>query len=204
MTCVALVREMEELDVVGCELPVFPVVPQLVEAEMAEDFVARVFLWRGACRGKKGFPRRFELRRTRRNIDEPYLGKRFEQTSISQQMGLETVQDAKSGIDEGEGNHRGREGAGTEEHGELVHKIALGRSVVNGSGIPLPGQEFFRDVQLLAEVVQFVVLGFKVFVLQMRQDEVQGNEPCANVFEGMSTAGAKGFQVVGPGQDDGE
>ena len=98
----------------------------------------------------------------------------------------------------------GREGAGTEEHGELVHEIALGRSVVNGSGVTLPGQEFSRDVQLLAEVVQFVVLGFKVFVLQMRQDEVQGNEPCANVFEGMSTAVAKVFPVDGSVHDAGE
>src|SRR5207245_3210999 len=112
--------------------------------------------------------------------DEPYLGKRFEETRIGQQMGLETVQDAKSGIDEREGNHRGREGAGTEEHGELVHKIALGRSVVNGSGVTLPGQEFFRDVQSLAEGVQFVVLGFMVFVLQMRLAEFRGDEPCAN------------------------
>src|SRR5437870_1160249 len=119
-------------------------------------------------------------------------------------MSLETVQDAKSGIDEGEGNHRGREGAGTEEHGELVHKIALVRSVLNGSGEPLPGQECFREVPLLAEVVQFVVLGFKVFVLQMRQDEVQGNEPCANVFEGMGTAVAKVFPVDGPVHDAGE
>src|SRR6266481_5849850 len=171
---------MEELDVVGCELSVFPFVPQLLEPEIAEDLFARIFLGRAGCSGQKGFPRRFELRWTRRNIDEPYLGKRFEQTSISQQMGLETVQDAKSGIDEGEGNHRGREGAGKEEHGELVHKIALGRPVVNGSGVTLPGQEFFREVQLLAEVVQFVDLGFKVFVMRMRQDEVQSNEPRAN------------------------
>src|SRR6266481_1389882 len=183
MTCVSLVRETEELHVVGCELPVFPLVPQLLEPEIAEDFVARVSLWRASCGGQKGFPSHLELCWARRNIDEPHLGKRFEQTSISQQMGLETVQDAKSGIDEREGDHRGREGAGTEEHGELVHEIALGRSVVNGSGVTLPGQEFFRDVQLLAEVVQLVVLGFKVFVLQMRQDEVQGNEPRANVFE---------------------
>src|SRR6266576_4364894 len=122
---------MEELDVLGCELSVFPFVPQLLEPEIAEDLVARVFLWRASCRGQKGFPRSLELRWTRRNIDEPYLGKRFEKTSISQQMGLETVQDAKSGIDEREGNHRGREGAGREKHGELVDEVALGRSVVN-------------------------------------------------------------------------
>src|SRR5437762_4796655 len=195
---------MEELHVVGCELSVFPLVPQLLKPEIAEDFVARVFLWRATCCGQKGFSRNLELRWTRRNIDEPYLGKRFEQTSIRQQMGLETVQNAKSGIDEREGNHRGREGAGREEHGELVHEIALGRSVGNGSGVPLPGQEFFRDVQLLAEVVQFVVLGFKVFVLQMRQDEVQDNEPRANVFEGVSTAVAKVFSADGPVHDAGE
>src|SRR6267143_4017968 len=165
MTCVALVREMEELRVVGSELPVFPLVPQLLEPEIAEDFVARVFLRRASGGGQKGFPSNLELRWTRRNIDEPYLGKRFEQTSISQQMGLETVQDAKPGIYEREGNHRGREGTGTEEHGELVHEIALSRSVVDGSGVTLPGQEFFREVQLLAEVLQLVVLGFEVFVL---------------------------------------
>src|SRR6267143_3631727 len=165
MTCVALVREIEELDVVGCELSVFPFVQQLLEPEIAKDFVARIFLWRAAYRGQKGFPGSLELRWTRRNIDEPYLGKRFEQISISQQMGLETVQDAKSGIYEREGNHRGIEGAERKEHGELVHEIALGRSVVNGSRVPLPGQEFFRDVQLLAEVLQLVVLGFEVFVL---------------------------------------
>src|ERR1700687_2799201 len=204
MTCVALVREMKELHVVGCELPVFPLVPQLLEPEIAEDFVARVFLWRTSCRGQKDFPGNLELRSTRRNIDEPYLGKRFEQTSISQQMGLETVQDAKSGIDEGEGNHRGRERAGTEEHGELVHEIAQCRSVGDGSGIALLGQELFRNVQLLAEVVQFVVLGFKVFVLQMRQDEVQGNEPRANVFERMGTAVAKVFPTDRPVRDAGE
>src|SRR5437660_357157 len=204
MTGVALVREMEEFHVVGCELPVFPLVPQLLEPEIAEDFLARVFLGRASDGGQKDFPSSLELRWTRRNIDEPHLGKRFEKTSISQQMGLETVQDAKSGIDEREGNHRGREGTGTEEHGELVHKIALGRSVVDGSGEAFHGQELFREVQLLAEVVQFVVLGFKVFVLQMRQDEVQGNEPCANVFEGMSTAVAKIFPVDGPVHDAGE
>src|SRR6266404_9191724 len=99
---------MEKLPVVSCELPVFPLVPQLLEPEIAEDFVARVFLWRAAGGGQKDFPSHLELRWTRRNIDEPYLGKRFEQTSISQQMGLETVQNAKSGIDEGEGNHRGK------------------------------------------------------------------------------------------------
>src|SRR5437762_12085805 len=139
---------MEELHVVGCELSVFPLVPQLLKPEIAEDFVARVFLWRATCCGQKGFSRSLELRRTRRNIDEPYLGKRFEQTSISQQMGLETVQDAKSGIYEREGSHRGREGAREKEHRELVHEIALGRSVVNGSGVTLLGQECFRDVQL--------------------------------------------------------
>src|SRR5205807_5987063 len=138
MTGVALVREMEELPVVGCELPVSPLVPQLLEPEIAEDFFTRVFFRRAVGGGQKGFPSHLELRWTRRNIDEPYLGKRFEQTSIGQQMGLETVQDAKSGIDEGEGNHRGSEGAGTEEHRELVHEIALGRSVVNGSGVALP------------------------------------------------------------------
>src|ERR1700722_11503954 len=168
MPCVALVREIKELDLVGCELPVFPLVPQLLEPEVTKDFLARVFLWRAACRGQKGFPSNLELRSTGGNIDEPYLGKRFEKTSISLQMGLETVQDAKSGIDEGEGNHRGREGARREEHGELVHEIALGRCVVNGSGVTLSGQEFFRDVQLLAEVVQLVVLGFEIFVLQVR------------------------------------
>jgi hypothetical protein len=42
---------MEELDLVGCELPVFPLVPQLLEPEIPEDFVARVFLRRAACRG---------------------------------------------------------------------------------------------------------------------------------------------------------
>src|SRR6266478_5056148 len=188
MTGVALVREMEELPVVGCELPVFPLVPQLLEPEIAEDFVAGIFLRRASGGGQKGFPSNFELRWTRRNIDEPYLGKRFEKTSISQQMGLETVQDAKAGIDEREGNHRGGEGAGTEEHGELVHKVAQCRSVVDGSGVTLPGQEFFRDVQLLAEVVQFVVLGFEILVLRMRQDEIQGNEPRANVLEGVDTA----------------
>src|SRR5260370_16104799 len=94
MTGVALVREMEELHVVGCELPVFPLVPQLLEPEIAEDFLARVFLRRASCGGQKGFPSHLELRWTRRNIDEPYLRKRFEQNSISQQMGLETVQDA--------------------------------------------------------------------------------------------------------------
>src|SRR6266446_10620325 len=195
---------MEKLPVVSCELPVFPLVPQLLEPEIAEDFVARVFLRRAAGGGQNDFPSHLELRWTRRNIDEPYLGKRFEQTSISQQMGLETVQNAKSGIDEGEGNHRGREGTGTEEHGELVHEVALGRCVVNGSGVTLPGQEFFRDVQLLAEVVQFVVLGFEIFVLQMRQDEVQGNEPRANVLEGVDTAVAKVFPVDGPVHDAGE
>src|SRR5207247_6945805 len=179
MTGVALVRETEELQVVGCELPVFPLVLQLLEPEIPEDFFARVFLGRASCSGQEDFPGNLELRWTRRNIDEPYLGKRFEQTSISQQMGLETVQDAKSGIDEREGNHRGREGAGTEEHRELVHKIALGRSVVNGSGVPLPGQEFFRDVQLFAEVVQFVGLGFEIFVLQRRKYEVHGSEASA-------------------------
>src|SRR5580700_5680600 len=135
MTCVALVREIEELDVLGCELPVFPLVPQLLEPEIAEDFIAWIFLWRASCRGQKDFPSNLELRWTRRNIDEPYLGKRFEKTSISQQMGLETVQDAESGIYEGEGDHRGREGAGTEEHGELVHEVAQCRSVVNSSGV---------------------------------------------------------------------
>jgi len=166
--------------------------------------LTRVFLRRPFGGGQKGFSGNLELRWARRNIDEPYLGKRFEQTSISQQMGLETVQDAESGIDEGEGNHRGREGAGAEEHGELVHKIALSRSMGNGSGVTLPGQKFFRDVQSLAEVVQFVVLGFEIFVLQMRQDEVQGNEPRANVFEGMSTAVAKVFPADGPVHDAGE
>src|SRR5258708_3311140 len=204
MTGVALVREMEELPVVGCELPVIPLVPQLLEPEIAEDFFARVFLRKASGGGQKDSPGNLELRWTRRNIDKPHLGKRFEETRISQQVGLETVQNAKSGIYEREGDHRGREGAGTEEHGKLVHKIALGRSVVNGSGVPLPGQEFFRDVQLLAEAVQFVVLGFKVFVLQMRQNEVQGNEPCANVFEGMSTAVAKVFPADGPVHDAGE
>src|SRR5207302_4292897 len=174
------------------------------EPEIAEDFVAWVFLRRAAGGGQKGFPSNLELRRTRRNIDEPHLGKRFKQTSISQQMGLETVQNAKSGIDEREGNHRESEGTGTEEHGELVHEVALGRCVVNGSGVTLPGQEFFREVQLLAEAVQFVVLGFKVFVLQMRQDEVQGNEPRANVFDGMGTAVAKVFPADGPVHDAGE
>src|SRR5437879_1106888 len=152
MTGVALVREMEELPVVSCELPVFPLVPQLLEPERAEDFVARIFLGRASGGGQKDFPSSLELRWTRRNIDEPHLGKRFEKTSISQQMGLETVQDAKSGIDEREGNHRGREGAGKEEHGELVHEVALGRSVVNGAGLQPPGQAFFRDVQVVAEV----------------------------------------------------
>src|SRR5712664_1449615 len=204
MTGVALVREMEELHVVGCELPVIPLVPQLLEPEIAEDFFAPVFLRRAAGGGQKGFPSNLELRRTRRNIDEPHLGKRFEQTSISQQMGLETVQNAKSGIDEGEGNHRGREGAGTEEHGELVHEIALGCSVGNGSGVTPPRQEFFREGQLLAEVVQFVVLGFEIFVLQMRQNEVQDNEPRANVFEGMSTSVAKVFPADRSVQDAGE
>src|SRR6266478_2105423 len=204
MTGVALVREMQELDVVSCELPVFPLVPQLLEPEIAEDFFTRIFLGRASGGGQKDFPSSLELRWTRRNIDEPHLGKRFEQTSIGQQMGLETVQDAKPGVDVREGNHRGREGTGTEEHGELVHEVALGRSVVNGSGVALPGQEFFRDVQLLAEVVQFVVLGFEIFVLQMRQDEVQGNEPRANVFEGMGTAVAKVFSADGAVHDAGE
>src|SRR6267378_1507840 len=195
---------MEELPVVGCELPVIPLVPQLLEPEIAEDFVARVFLRRAAGGGQKGFPSNLELRWTRRNINEPYLGKRFEKTFISQQMGLETVQNAKSGIDEGEGNHRGREGAGRKEHGELVDEIALGRSVVDGSGVTFHGQEFFRNVQLLAEVVQFVVLGFKIFVLQMRQNEVQGNEPGTNVFERMGTAVAKVFSADRPVHDAGE
>src|SRR2546430_9748636 len=60
------------------------------------------------------------------------------------------------------------------------------RCVVNGSGVTLPGQEFFREVQLLAEVVQFVVLGFKVFVLQMRHDEVQRSEEHTSELQSQS------------------
>jgi hypothetical protein len=57
--------------------------------------------------------------------------------------------------------------------------------------VALPGQEFFGNVQLLAEVLQFVVLGFKIFVLQLRQDKFRDNEPGSKVFEGMGTAVAK-------------
>ena len=75
---------------------------------------------------------------------------------------------------------------------------------MDGSGVAFRRQEFFREVQLLAEVVQFVVLSFEVFVLQMRQDEVQGNEPRANVFEGMGTTVAKVFPADGAVHDAGE
>src|SRR5437667_12834692 len=98
MTCVALVREMEELPVVVCELPVFPAVPQLLEPEIAEDFVARVFLRKAAGGGQQDFPSNLELRCTSRTINEAYVRARLGPISISQQIGLKTVHAAKPGI----------------------------------------------------------------------------------------------------------
>jgi hypothetical protein len=54
---------------------------------------------------------------------------------------------------EGAGSHRGREGAGREEHGELVHEIALGRSVVDGSGVAL-STALLPISSVLADVLQ--------------------------------------------------
>src|SRR5437867_13257580 len=113
------------------------------------------------------------MRRATRDINEAHLRERFEQGSISAQMRRETVEAADSRINEGESNHRGRGGSRRKKHRELVYEIALGLLVANGSGVAFRGEKLIGDAELLAEVVQFVGFGFKVCVLQMRQDEVQ-------------------------------
>src|SRR5437899_9515342 len=63
---------------------------------------------------------------------------------------LETVQNAKSGIDEREGNHRESEGTGTEEHGELVHEVAQASLVF---GVAERSEEHTSELQSLRHLV---------------------------------------------------
>ncbi len=66
-------------------------------------------------------------------------------------MGLETVEAFKTGINESEGDHRGSSEIRQDVHGELVHEIAVGVPLTDGSGVTLGRQIFLFDAELLGK-----------------------------------------------------
>ena len=84
----------------------------------------------------------------------------------------------------------GRRSLGVVEHGEFIDEIAVGEVVLDGPGITLGGQDFLFDSELIAEVAQLLLLGFEVGVVVVPENEVEGNEPRADVFGRVLTAEA--------------
>jgi len=103
-------------------------------------------------------------------------------------MCLEAVQAFKGGIDETECHHWGRRSLGVVEHGEFIDEIAVGKVVLDGPGITPGGEDFLVDSKLIAEVAQLLLLGLEVGVVVVPENEVEGNEPCADVFGRVLTA----------------
>src|SRR5437763_5170971 len=84
----------------------------------------------------------------------------------------------------------GRRSLGVVGHGEFIDEIAVGEVVLDGPGITLGGQDFLFDSELIAEVAQLLLLGFEVGVVVVPENEVEGNEPRADVFGRVLTAEA--------------
>src|SRR6202140_5046887 len=103
-------------------------------------------------------------------------------------MCLETTQAFEAGIDETECHHRGRRSLGVVEHGEFIDEIAVGKVVLDGPGIALGRKDFLVDSKLVAEVAELLLLGLEVGVVVVPENEVEGNEPCADVFGRVLTA----------------
>jgi len=56
-------------------------------------------------------------------------------------MGLETLEAFKARVNKGEGDHRGKSRIRKEIHGELVHKIAIGMPLADGTSVTLGRQD---------------------------------------------------------------
>src|SRR5712692_7811039 len=131
---------------------------------------------------RKKLLRAFEVRVAGRDVIQTDLRELRKKGQVGVHVCLEAIQAFKAGIDETECHHRGRRSLGVVEHGEFVHEIAVGEAVLDGPGIALGGEDFLIDSELVAEVAQLLLLGFEVGVIMISQDEVKGNESCADVF----------------------
>src|SRR6266568_7561551 len=86
-----------------------------------------------------------------RDVVESQIRELTEEREIGLEMGLETVETPKARIDEREGDHRGRR-AWDKKHGILVHEIAVGKLLPDGSGVALRREIFLIDSKLFGEV----------------------------------------------------
>jgi hypothetical protein len=88
-----------------------------------------------------------------------------EEREIGLEVRVQTVETAQAGIDEREGDHRGRR-AWDKKHRELIHEIAVGELLPDGSGVALRREVFLVDCQLLGEVANLLFLGFEELVVE--------------------------------------
>jgi hypothetical protein len=112
-----------------------------------------------------------------------------EEREISLKMGVETVETLKARIDEREGDQRGR-GLGEKKHGKLVDEIAVGELLPDSSRIALGREIFLIDLQLLGEVADLLLLGFKEGVIELSENEIERGKAAADVFERVFAAEA--------------
>src|SRR6266481_752364 len=118
---------------------------------------------------------------SRRDVVKSQIRELAEEREIGLEVRLETGETPKAGIDEREGNHRGRR-ARDKKHRELVHEIAVGKFLPDGPGIALHREIFLADCELLGEVANLLLLGFEELVVELSENEIERGEPGTDVF----------------------
>ena len=160
----------------------FPGVFLLLQAEIIHESTRTVGVPMAIEKSQERQLRAFLIGIPSRNVVKSHARELAEEREIGLQMGVETVETLKAGIDEREGDHRGR-GLGNKKHREFVDKIAIGEPLLDGSSIALGREIFLVDAELFSEVADLVLLGFKEGVIELTEYEIERSEPGANVFE---------------------
>ena len=121
---------------------------------------------------------------SRRDVVESQAGKLAEEGEIGTEVGLKTVETPKARIDKREGDHRGR-GLGNKKHRKFIDKISVGEPLSDGSRIALGREVFLVDSELLSEIANLLLFGFKECVIEPCQDEIESSEPGTDVLDRM-------------------
>src|SRR5882762_8631123 len=190
LTCESGLGFVEKEEVSVGQLAVILGVPGPARSEVIEQTMGAVRVPELLESREKELLSAGEVRVAGSDVIESDLGELHEKSQVGVHMGLEAIQAFKAGIDETECHHRGRRSLGVVEHGEFIDEIAVGEVVLDGPGITLGGQDFLFDSELIAEVAQLLLLGFEVGVVVVPENEVEGNEPRADVFGRVLTAEA--------------
>ena len=123
-------------------------------------------------RRSKDFSGLPEVRIGARNIDQPEFGKLSKQRQVVFEVPHEVREDCCAVMNIGERHHGGR----NQEHRELIHEIPDRCTSGLAANVESNGEIVLLDIQSPAEEANFILLGFKVFVPLIIENEVEHND----------------------------